>query len=196
MSVILNPLFSTRPADDTAPFTVSLMPGSTKATLSYFLRDKRSRSLPGQQQTSHQDVNFNIYYAVGLVSLEIERAFIFIASWFFTSLANLILLGQQTGAPPATGVCLMQAVLIYAYSPRILVKSTIRRTWRASGQSAALLDHAHVSPDVATWVILFSFRPILALVYLNIVLAVRLIFGGSEGHVACLDVLQMKETTY
>ncbi|KDR76233.1 hypothetical protein GALMADRAFT_156339 [Galerina marginata CBS 339.88] len=73
-------------------------------------------------------VAFDIIYAIGLVSLgailltawrssQIKRAstwIMVIVSWFITSLANLILVGQQTGRPPMTGVCLTQAMLIYA----------------------------------------------------------------------------------
>jgi len=73
-------------------------------------------------------IAFDIIYLIGLVSIaailftallspQIKRAstwLMVIASWFITSLANLILVGQQTSRPPMTGVCLTQAMFIYA----------------------------------------------------------------------------------
>jgi len=73
-------------------------------------------------------IAFDIIYVVGLVFLvtifltvwcssSIKRAstwLMVIVSWFITSLANLMLVGQQTGRPPMTSVCLAQAMLIYA----------------------------------------------------------------------------------
>ncbi|KDR76232.1 hypothetical protein GALMADRAFT_247523 [Galerina marginata CBS 339.88] len=55
--------------------------------------------------------------SVALYSRHIKRAstwYMVIGSWVITSLSNLILLGQQTGRPPNAGICLMQAMLIYA----------------------------------------------------------------------------------
>ncbi|KAF8183944.1 hypothetical protein BJ912DRAFT_975658 [Pholiota molesta] len=75
----------------------------------------------------HFIVAFDILHVLGLVflgailltvgrSFHIKRAstwFMFILSWFLTSLSNLMILGQQTGSAPREGVCLIQAMLIY-----------------------------------------------------------------------------------
>ncbi|KAF8968132.1 hypothetical protein BDZ97DRAFT_1916351 [Flammula alnicola] len=76
----------------------------------------------------HFIILFDILYILGLVSVSVilitatlssrirrtSTWFMVLGSWFVTSLANLILLGQQTGPPPKTSVCLLQAMLIYA----------------------------------------------------------------------------------
>ncbi|KAF5327048.1 hypothetical protein D9619_005005 [Psilocybe cf. subviscida] len=73
-------------------------------------------------------VAFDILYFIGLFSLlfiiatallapSIQRSstwYMFIWSWIITCITSLILVGQQTGPAPSTGVCLFQATLIYA----------------------------------------------------------------------------------
>ncbi|KAF5327131.1 hypothetical protein D9619_004957 [Psilocybe cf. subviscida] len=70
---------------------------------------------------------FDALYIAGLVSLiaivltawlspTIRRSstwFMFIWSWLLLSIANIIIVGQQTGPEPMTGICLFQAMLIY-----------------------------------------------------------------------------------
>ena len=70
---------------------------------------------------------FDALYIVGLVSLiaiiltawlspTIRRSstwFMFIWSWVFSSTANTLILGQQMGPEPMTGICLFQAMLVY-----------------------------------------------------------------------------------
>jgi len=46
--------------------------------------------------------------------------FLFIFSWVLTSLANFMLLGQQTGPEPHTALCLIQSLFIYG-APVLLV---------------------------------------------------------------------------
>ena len=71
---------------------------------------------------------FDVFYIVGgllvLANLltawfspHINRAStwtMFHFSWFLTSVANLLLLGQQTGPEPNKALCLMQSMFIYA----------------------------------------------------------------------------------
>ncbi|KAF9477902.1 hypothetical protein BDN70DRAFT_77027 [Pholiota conissans] len=84
-------------------------------------RDNSSESM------IHLIVAFDALYIIGVVflgvilvtvgrSFHIKRAstwFMFIFSWFLTSLVNLLILGQQTGPQPGQGICLLQATLIY-----------------------------------------------------------------------------------
>ncbi|KAF8968130.1 hypothetical protein BDZ97DRAFT_1916349 [Flammula alnicola] len=46
-----------------------------------------------------------------------------LSSWIIFSVANLVILGQQTGPPPATSICLVQAMLIYS-SPVLVLHLT------------------------------------------------------------------------
>ena len=71
---------------------------------------------------------YNTFYLVGLIALgvvfltawlspRIQRAsvwFLFIFSWIFTSIASILLLGEQTGSLPNPTICLSQAILLYS----------------------------------------------------------------------------------
>ncbi|KAF5327130.1 hypothetical protein D9619_004956 [Psilocybe cf. subviscida] len=79
------------------------------------------------QTAVHLIVLFDTLFIVGLVSLAaivltawlsptIRRSstwFMFIWSWLLISIANIILVGQQTGTEPMAGICLFQAMLVY-----------------------------------------------------------------------------------
>lgn len=97
--------------------------------MSFFVKyDPRSPDGATAPPNVHDIVIFDVLNGVGLAfllpilytalrSTNIKRAstwFMVTGSWVVTSLSSLILVGQQTGPPPRTSICLMQAMLVYA----------------------------------------------------------------------------------